>query len=446
MSYPVGHKASTDINKLNEHSGRRIKEDNTVINDAEAFDTRSNSNAVNLVDIAGRSVMATTFGQLATSQKDSQISEQFSYGLPGTGVISGVTGSGSVVPENSLLKFKTTTADGTAFAESLQALRYIPGSMAYCFWTMVGLPVGVAGTKAMGGAFDDEDGFAIGVIDGIMNVMRRRYNGVGDITEDLVPQTEWNIDKLDGTGPSKLDIDFTLGQVYSITYGYLGFAPIIFSIMAPNDGWVPFHRIEYPNSADVTNISLPYLPIRLEIDNTGSGASIEVGVGSMDVGIFNGGKTESSSKFEGINLGDLLITPKSFTGTDYIIALRGKAIYQGRKNKVSSLLKSISWATQDSVKSVTSDVIRDPDIVTPGTWVSLGDDSLLDYSIDTVYDLTTGTSTGLGASLDKDNSRPPNNLSDIASTLVRRGETLVIRIESTNGVVSDMFIAMQNLF
>ena len=395
-----------------------------------------------IVDATGRNVFVDTFGRMAVTEKDSQITEQFSYGLPSTGVVSGITGTGSIITEDAMLKVKTGTGDGTAYIESLQSVRYIPGSMAYGFFTAYGFPT--QGTGFIG-VFDDEDGFAIGSKDGVPSVLRRRYNGV-DSDDYYISQSNWNLDKLDGTGDSLLDIDFSKGQVYSITYGYLGFACIIYSIMAPNGTWTPFHRIEYPNSSTVTQISMPYLPLRVEVDNTGTGEAIEIGVGSVDAGIFNGGKTDSSSNYTAINCSDLLLTPKSTTTVDYIIAIRGKSLIGTRRNKVSSLFKSISWATDASIKGVTVDIIRDPDIITPGTWTSFGDTSPLEWSSDTVFDLTTGTPTGLGAALAKDSSRPPTNIAELTNTLIRRDEIAVVRMESTNGIVSDMFIAMQNLF
>lgn len=420
---------------MSQNRTTEILEDITKINSDLFFKS-------SIVDATGRSAFVDTFGRLAVTEKDSQITEQFCYGLPSTGVISGITGTGTLVTEDSMLKLKTTTGDGTSYAESLQAIRYIPGSMAYGYFTVYGLPQ--LGT-AFVGIFDDEDGFAIGSLNGVPNVLKRRYNGISADT-DYYAQSEWNIDKLDGTGKTLLNVDFTKGQVYAITYGYLGFACIVFSIMSPSGAWIPFHKIEYPNSSQETHISLPYLPLRAEVDNTGTGEAIEIGLGSVDAGIFNGGKTDSSSNYTAINCGDLLLTPKSTTTVDYIIAIRGKSLLGGRRNKVSSLFKSISWATDASIKGVTVDIIRDPDIVTPGTWTSFADASPLEWSSDTVFDLTTGTPTGLGSTLAKDSSRPPSDIGTLTNTLIRRDEIAVVRIESTNGTVSDMFIAMQNLF
>lgn len=422
--------------------------ENPLIEITTALSVKTNTGVgnVGISDATGRTAMVTTFGQVATSHKDSQITEHFPYGLPSTGVVSEVTGSGSIETEDSLLKFKTTTADGTAYAESLQALRYIPGSMAYCFFTGVGFPEGVASCNAFIGPYDDEDGFAIGCLDGVPTVLRRRYNGVTADTT-YYSQSEWSLDTLDGNGPSLLNVDFTKGQVYSITYGYLGFAPIVYSILSPSGNWIPFHKIEYPNSSAETHISQPYLPLRAEVDNTGSGAAIEIGIGSIDVGIFNGGKTDSSSRSQGVSGDKALATPKSVTAPDYVIALRSKDVYQGRKNKISSVLSALSWATQDSVKSVTLEIIKNPTITTDGTWTDLSTNSSpLEWSIDTVFDINSGVDTGVGFALSKDSDLNVEDIDNSFNVLLRRSEILMVRVNSTNGIVSDLFMAFKDLF
>lgn len=440
MSNQAGQQASYPIIEAQEQTGRRIREDGVVVNMADSIDL--SGVALNAVrDRSGRDVFATTFGQLAVSNKDSQITEQFPYGAPGTGVVSEITGSGYLTTSNSLLRFGTTTADGTAWAESLQALRYIPGSMAYAFYTVTGFKPST-NVKAFVGIFDDEDGFAIGTQDAKMCILYRRFTDSAAV-DVIINQEDWNLDTLDGNGGSGLNIDFELGQVYAITYGYLGFAPILFSIKAPNDNWVAFHRIEYPNTSKQTHLSQPYLPFRGEVDNTGSGEVVEIGIGSLDVGVFNGGKTDSASRPEGVNGGALLATPATISGPTMVIALRGISTFSGRRNKISALLNTISWATDASVKAVTLNIIKEPTVTVDGTWTQLQPASVIEYSIDTTFDLTSGFETGIGITLAKDSS----TFQDVSqiNTLIRRSETIVIVADSTNGIVSDLFVGIKEL-
>lgn len=435
------------IRSFTERSGEVINNDNVIVNIADTVNYLAKTINTSIRDGVGRDAFVTTFGQLAVSQKDSQITEQFPYGLPGTGVEQEITGSGQILTEDSLLKFTTTEADGTAWAESVQALRYIPGSMAYAFFTVAGFTKG-PGIKSYVGLFDEEDGFAVGTQDGDICVMKRRYNGPGNIETVNIKQSDWNIDTLDGNGPSGYTVDFTKGQIYAITYGYLGFAPIVFSIKRDNDNWIPFHIIKYPNTETKTHISQPYLPLRAEVDNTGSGLPIEIGIGSIDVGVFNGGKTDSSSRADGFVLSDLKTVPQILTAAgDMIIALRGKQLLATRKNKVSVLLNTISFSTDGSNKGVTLEIIKNPTETTPGTWTELSSESPVEYSIDAVYDLTSGFKTGIMFSLSKE-QYVYEALAEITNTLIRRDEVIVIKgkaNEPAGAQISDLGLGLKDL-
>ena len=396
-------------------------------------------------DIGNRNALVTTFGQVITSQKDTQISEQYVYGLVGTGVLSETTGSGEVVTENSMLRVRTAdTTDGTAYVQSLQCVRYIPGSMAYLFFTVTGLPIGVDNATAWCGLFDDEDGFAIGIKDGVPSLLRRRYNEVSAV--DTVVTLDDFDDKLDGTGASGYTIDWNKGQLFSIMFGYLGFAPISFLVKSDDDEWIEFHKIKYPNTSMETHISMPYLPIRFEVDNTGSGQQIEIANGSVDAGIFNGGKTDSTFRYSFIDSAIAGNVPISSQNT-YFIAIRGKELLDGRLNKIASMLSDLSVATEGSNKTITVSVVKNPIVTTAGTWTSIGNDSPLEYSINTVFDLASGSPVGVEALVFKDRVYTADDV-DRIGVLIRRGETLLFKMTSDgiNGTISDYVIGFKDLF
>ena len=396
-------------------------------------------------DIGNRNSFVTTFGQVVTSQKDTQISEQFAYGLPGTGVLSGTTGTGEIATEDSLLKIRNTgSGDGTAYVQSLQCVRYIPGSMAYLYFTVSGLPYGVDGANAWCGLFDDEDGFAIGMQDGVPSLLRRRYNGID--ADDYIISIDDFDDKLDGNGKSGYTINWDKGQLFAIMFGYLGFAPISFLVKKDDDEWVEFHKIRYPNSNIETHISFPYLPIRFEIDNTGAGVPISIHSGSVDAGIFNGGKTDSTFSYSSVGSARAANVP--ITSTDaLIIAIRGKEILGDRVNKISSLLDNVGISTEGSNRTVSFSVVKNPTVITDGTWTSISDNSPLEFSTNTVFNLNTGSGTGVQTVIFKEQVYRATDLDNI-SVLLRRGETLVFRMRSgaPGGTISDYVFGFKDLF
>jgi len=65
----------------------------------------------------------------------------------------------------------------------------------------------------------------------------------------FIASGSFNIDRLDGTGPSGMVFNPQKGNVFQIEFQYLGFGNAIFSIEDPTSGkLVPFHRIENANS------------------------------------------------------------------------------------------------------------------------------------------------------------------------------------------------------
>jgi hypothetical protein len=108
-------------------------------------------------------------------------------------------------------------------------------------------------------------------------------------TETFIPQSSWNIDPMDGTGPTRFDMDPTMGNVYGIGYQYLGFGNPTFSIENPETGLLAqCHMIQWAGSHTSTVIKNPTMTIRWEAINSGSSAS-SVSVSGASGGLFTEG-------------------------------------------------------------------------------------------------------------------------------------------------------------
>lgn len=422
-------------------SGKYINSKDEVINIADAW--IDGVIKVGTPDIFGRNGMTSMFGDMVTSKRQTQLQGQFGYGLLNPeSTIPTITGSGEIVAENSMLKVRTGTADGTANIESLQAIRYIPSMMAYSFFTLGGIQTGtgLTGTKQYSGLFDDVDGFFVGQKDGVFSIGYRR-----DSVDIIITQDNFNIDKLDGTGDSGLTIDPSKGNVYLIMFGYLGFAPIVFKVMDENGIMREFHVIQYPNLNTQTNLTLPYLPASSFTDNTGSGIVLENFIGSLDAGIIEDGKIDVSAENFGFNLEVVpAYLPVSTTGTDLLVAFRGAQTINGIKNKISSLLNQVSIITDQSPQDATVELIFNPTITTPGTWTAANTNSAVEFSTDTIFDLASGRSSGLIVTLLKTDKYL--EFVDKLNLLLRRGEIAVFKFSSTNGSIAKFTIGYKDLF
>ena len=91
------------------------------------------------------------------------------------------------------------------------------------------------------------------------------------VSQDNIIQANFNIDKLDGNGPSGMTIDPQKGNVYQLQYQWLGFGKIIFSVSNPDTGFfTPFHRISYANQNITPSLLQPDMQITAFVTATGS--------------------------------------------------------------------------------------------------------------------------------------------------------------------------------
>ena len=105
-------------------------------------------------------------------------------------------------------------------------------------------------------------------------------------TDTWIPQSEWNGDKLDGTGASVATLDPTKGNIYQIDIQYLGFGSVAFRVEIGADGnnsdFVLAHTIRFPNSRTTVNTSQPSFPFTMAVYNLGTASgTVSVKCGSF---------------------------------------------------------------------------------------------------------------------------------------------------------------------
>ncbi len=86
-------------------------------------------------------------------------------------------------------------------------------------------------------------------------------------------QADWNVDRLDGTGPSGITIDFTKAQIVTFDYEWLGIGRVRCGFVI---GGITYyvHYFENINALTEPYMSSPNHPIRYEIRQTGAGTGL----------------------------------------------------------------------------------------------------------------------------------------------------------------------------
>lgn len=147
--------------------------------------------------------------------------------------------------------------------------------------------------------------------------------------EDFVAQTSWGSDVMDGTGNSGITLDSTKGNVYQISYQWLGFGQICFFIENPATGdFVLVHRIEYANANLVPSVDNPTLPLSAIVINTGNTSNLTIKIGSM--GGFIEGKEPDLGLLKSASVATVAVAATELP----LISIKNKFDYQGKRNRV----------------------------------------------------------------------------------------------------------------
>lgn len=84
-----------------------------------------------------------------------------------------------------------------------------------------------------------------------------------------VPQSQWNQDKMDGTGPSGFNLDFSRIQMAYIDYAWYGAGAVRFGFK-DDRGIVKYcHKFKHSNIERIAYMRSGNLPARYEVENTG---------------------------------------------------------------------------------------------------------------------------------------------------------------------------------
>lgn len=169
-------------------------------------------------------------------------------------------------------------------------------------------------------------------------------------TDTFIPQSSWNGDKLDGTGPSGVTLNPQYGNVYEIGIQYLGYGGVTFKveIAAPgnNPDFVAVHTIRIPNSQAAVSVTQPSFPFRIAAVSAGSTTNKSVSCGSA------AGFRCGNLHFTGPRMSPVRET-NGFVGstaaTYYpLFTVRNDLVYGGRANQAVSHILSVTGAHDDA--------------------------------------------------------------------------------------------------
>ena len=233
----------------------------------------------------------------------------------------------------------TVTVDGTGYSVNLtsgttahnsieiatQLSSAVPG---YTFAANNSFVFALANTAAAAGAFAFSSSSAVAA-------WTQLNSGVA-VTTSIVPIAEWN-------GEDTSWIDPTKGNVFKISYPYLGYGDTLLYVKSPATGrFALAHRLHYTNLNTTTSMLSPTLRGGWYAENYGNTTPVWIRGGSC--GIFIEGKAIHTGPRRGF------VTEQLAVGTTLtnVLAIRSRSIFAGKTNRIELLPLILSASTSGS--------------------------------------------------------------------------------------------------
>lgn len=197
--------------------------------------------------------------------------------------------------------------------------------------------------------------------------------------------TTFNIDALDGTGPSGETIDPTKGNVFFIGYQYLGFGGITFFREVKETSEIePFHQIKYANTNILPSVQNPTLPLYTAVKNGATATNISVSTASMSA--FVEGKIVTSGFRNSFSILKTISAAESV-----VFALKNRPVFQGVSNRVAYLPRMLTFSANGTagVKSTTLRIIHGPVLNGPVDFININTETSV-----VAHDIAATTRTG----------------------------------------------------
>jgi len=210
----------------------------------------------------------TSKGILKVSSPEILFFNTFQYGVETDIWESSLTNGGTAVFNSDIsgITMQVTNQSGSqVIRQTRNTMTYIPGRTAELTFA-IRFTTPVAGIRRRIGLFNGIDGFYFEDNGGDYACAFINSDG-GTPYIERVARANWNGDKLDGLGESKITADPEALQIVSFEYEWYGGGQIIFKYIM-NGISIVIHTFNTANRLRFPWSKTPFLPIRLEITNT----------------------------------------------------------------------------------------------------------------------------------------------------------------------------------
>lgn len=284
-----------------------------------------------------------------------------------------------------------TANNSYVYRESKRVFAYQPGKSLQVLQTFVMNPA-KTGLRQRFGLFGTNNGFFVERSDDVYLV--KRSSVTGSVVDTKVPQSQWNVDKLDGTGPSLLTLNLDNPQIFWIDVEWLGVGSVRAGFVI-NGQFIhchTFHHANLDSSPKGAYIQTACLPVRCEIENTGTTASNSTMKAICSTVISEGGyELTGKARFVGQDPISSNSISLATAGTYYPVAsIRLHA----------NALDGIVVPKQIDILPITTGNYRwklvQGATINGATWSNAASDSIVQYNTNTSATMSGGTEVNTG--------------------------------------------------
>ena len=335
-------------------------------------------------------------------------------------LLGGGGSTGYLVNESTVTMNVGTVSGDYVYRETNKVFPYQPGKALTVMQTFVMAPT-KANLRQRVGYFSRQNGVFLQMVGDDISIVRRSFisGAVDDLT---IPKSQWNVDKMDGNGPSRTILNLAKAQILFSEYEWLGVGSVKVGF-AIDGQFITVHQFNHANKETSVYMTTATLPLRYEIENLGTTSSASTMKQICATVLSNGGYNRQSELWSAPRAA---LFPNVGTSFKPLAAIR---MASGRTDSVIKVVKaSVVTTTQNSFEFV---ILKNPTI-SDGSWVT--------HSTGNVeYNITATTVTG-GTVIRQSFMSGSNQTNAQAEIEIADGWDVQLGRTNTNPPVSDIYV------
>jgi hypothetical protein len=337
-----------------------------------------NTNPVTTVNTVMEPTQLDAFGRLRVSEALTLFDSSHRYSDNGLWAsLTAVGGSYSFNSNQGLVEMTVNSLSGSSvIRETTKVFSYQPGKSLLVLNTFV-MASSANNLRQRVGYFGNDNGIYFQLDGSTLSFVERTSINGSPATENTVPISSWNGDKLNGTGASGLTLDITKAQILWMDFEWLGVGSVRVGFVI-NGKFIVCHTFHHANLIQSTYITTASLPLRYEITNKAATASSKT-LKQICSSVLSEGGYELRGYQKAIETP--ILTPKLLSNKGEYYPLITLRLKNSKKDAIviltalSIIGKSLAYYNWKVLaRSITSGG--------SGTWVSAGDDSSVEYKLD----------------------------------------------------------------